>query len=573
MKYILPIFLFITSSLFAQSTRISDKSLYTLGKVWGLMKYYHPAASQGKIDWDGILITTLENKTVLTDDQIIARWFSEADKTAIETVTVKSNDCDSITRRNFNSAWIEKTKNISSETKKKLMELVKNPKNVGTFYSNSDSDGIRFSSKNEKVYAATSPQLKMVELFRIWNAIEYFYPYKYLLDRDWNAVLKQYIPIFKNLSSEQDYKLVLSQLTAEINDTHSKLSNTYQYDIFGKLTAPFIFQVVENGVLITGIKDQKKTQQAGISIGDFITKINGKTISKISAEKSKYIPVSNPAVRNREAYNYLFSGNDAIFTVEGIKENGTVFKTNLERMPRIFKEEWDQDGIPNYHLNYKGKTYDYLVWNEKRSALNPGFQLNDKAYIEFSSLLPKDIDSLMLAFKDKKGIVFDLRGYNNNASLLHTFDYLYPKPQCFGIKTQANFSQPGTFCFVDNIIDKSYKYVGKENPDAYKGKVIVLINEYTQSAEEMWGMVFKKIPNVLFIGSQTAGADGNITNIKLTDGNELLFSGLGIYYPDGTETQRIGIKPDIVVRPTVKSIRRKEDLLLQKAFEVIDQGN
>jgi len=87
----------------------------------------------------------------------------------------------------------------------------------------------------------------------------------------------------------------------------------------------------------------------------------------------------------------------------------------------------------------------------------------------------------------------------------------------------------------------------------------------------MWGMVFKKVPNVIFVGSQTAGADGNKTSIKLTDGNILIFSGLGIYYPDGDETQRIGIKPDIVVRPTVQSIRNKEDLLLWKAFDLIDK--
>ncbi|MDQ1096080.1 S41 family peptidase [Chryseobacterium camelliae] len=81
----------------------------------------------------------------------------------------------------------------------------------------------------------------------------------------------------------------------------------------------------------------------------------------------------------------------------------------------------------------------------------------------------------------------------------------------------------------------------------------------------------KKVPNVIFVGSQTAGADGNKTSIKLTDGNKIIFSGLGIYYPDGGETQRIGIKPDVVVRPTVESIRNKEDLLLLKALELIDQ--
>lgn len=172
---------------------------------------------------------------------------------------------------------------------------------------------------------------------------------------------------------------------------------------------------------------------------------------------------------------------------------------------------------------------------------------------------------------DTKGIVFDLRGYNNDGALLKTFDYLFTTPQHFGIKDHADFNAPGKFCFVDNVISNTYKNIGKNNSGAYKGKVIVLINECTQSAAEMFAMIFKKVPRVTFIGSQTAGADGNITGIKLTDGNELHFSGLGIYYPDGGETQRIGIQPDIIIRPTVNSIRNKRDLLLENAFHIIDQ--
>lgn len=177
----------------------------------------------------------------------------------------------------------------------------------------------------------------------------------------------------------------------------------------------------------------------------------------------------------------------------------------------------------------------------------------------------------MEKYQNTKGIVFDLRGYNNDGSIIKIFDYLLSKPEHFGIMTQADFSQPGKFCFVDNIIDKSYKFAGRNNSNAYKGQVVVLINEYTQSAAELWAMIFKKVPNVIFVGSQTAGADGNRTSIKLTDGNQLIFSGLGIYYPNGDETQRIGIQPDIVVRPTVESIRNSQDLLLLKAFEIIDQ--
>ena len=51
-----------------------------------------------------------------------------------------------------------------------------------------------------------------------------------------------------------------------------------------------------------------------------------------------------------------------------------------------------------------------------------------------------------------------------------------------------------------------------------------------------------------------------------------MISGIGVYYPDGEETQRIGIVPDIEVKPTVEGIRTGRDELLERAIEEILKG-
>ena len=50
-----------------------------------------------------------------------------------------------------------------------------------------------------------------------------------------------------------------------------------------------------------------------------------------------------------------------------------------------------------------------------------------------------------------------------------------------------------------------------------------------------------------------------------------LFVCRGGNYPNGDETQRIGIVPDIEVKPTVKGIRAGKDELLEKAIEIINE--
>jgi C-terminal processing protease CtpA/Prc len=53
---------------------------------------------------------------------------------------------------------------------------------------------------------------------------------------------------------------------------------------------------------------------------------------------------------------------------------------------------------------------------------------------------------------------------------------------------------------------------------------------------------------------------------RFTGRNINFYNRFGVYYPDGTETQQIGIIPDIEVMPTIKGIREGRDELLEKAI-------
>ena len=97
----------------------------------------------------------------------------------------------------------------------------------------------------------------------------------------------------------------------------------------------------------------------------------------------------------------------------------------------------------------------------------------------------------------------------------------------------------------------------------------VLVNEITQSSSEFQAMVYKSLPNSTIIGSTTAGADGNLSTINLPGYIVTSMSGLGVYFPDGRETQRVGILPDIFVRPTIKGVANNRDEVLDKAIQFL----
>ena len=90
----------------------------------------------------------------------------------------------------------------------------------------------------------------------------------------------------------------------------------------------------------------------------------------------------------------------------------------------------------------------------------------------------------------------------------------------------------------------------------YNGKVVILVDEVTQSQAEYTTMAFRTAPGAIVIGSTTAGADGNVSMVPLPGGLSSYISGIGVFYPDNRPTQRVGIIPDIEVRSTIAGCRR-----------------
>jgi C-terminal processing protease CtpA/Prc len=140
-----------------------------------------------------------------------------------------------------------------------------------------------------------------------------------------------------------------------------------------------------------------------------------------------------------------------------------------------------------------------------------------------------------------------------------------PSKNPFVKVSTGSIETPGLFAFQKQLLE-----VGHKNNDYYKGKVVILVNEESQSSAEFHAMAYRVHPNAIVLGSTTAAADGNVSQIVLPGGITTMISGIGIYYPDGRETQRIGIVPDIELKPTIKGIKEGRDEVLERALQIIN---
>ena len=56
----------------------------------------------------------------------------------------------------------------------------------------------------------------------------------------------------------------------------------------------------------------------------------------------------------------------------------------------------------------------------------------------------------------------------------------------------------------------------------------------------------------------------------MPDNMSFYFSGLKILYPDGTDTQRVGVRVDYEVKPTIEGLQTGRDEVLEYALSLVD---
>jgi C-terminal processing protease CtpA/Prc len=186
---------------------------------------------------------------------------------------------------------------------------------------------------------------------------------------------------------------------------------------------------------------------------------------------------------------------------------------------------------------------------------------NDVGYLKLSSVKSSDAAHYIDSAQGTKGLVIDIRNYPSEFMVFTLGSLLVDKPTEFVRFTAGDLSNPGAFHWIP------YISLTPQQPH-YKGKVVVLVDEITQSQAEYTTMAFRSAGAVV-IGSTTAGADGNVSEIPLPGGFRSMISGIGVFYPDKKPTQRIGIIPDIQVKPTIAGIRAGRDELLEEALRQI----
>jgi len=550
-KKIIFIFIFLLITNLAQSqTKITQtEKLATTAKVWGFLKYYHPNVAKGKFNWDEQLFSILP-KIEATDSKnelsaLLLNWIDTLGEVKI-CKSCKNKDEVKYFNKNFDLSWTQNLKLFNPKLSEKLKYIEEN-RFQGKHHYVYLKKGIR-AAKNIYIQNETSYEnfnwevknLRLLSLFRYWNTIEYFFPYKYQTDQPWNDILIEMLPKFLSPQSELDYHLAMLELVVKIDDSHAGLQSDLLNEHFGNKHIPALYKIIDDKAVITRMLNDSIAQLNDLKIGDVISKVNGENVMDIFNKNCDYIQGSNYPSKLSFAWNKIFNGTSDSLTIEFLRNN----ELNTKKIRRYLFEDF------NYKKSKK----------EKWKIINSNI-----GYVSMGELERDDVSAMMDSLMQTKAMIFDIRNYPKG-TLYNIANYLNSKPKEFFKVINPDLSYPGKFIWVKGLTcggDGKVK-------ERYKGKVVLLVNSYTQSHAEFTTMCLQTAEDVITIGNQTSGADGNVSSISLIGGFKTGISGIGIFYPDKTKTQRKGVKIDIELQPTIEGIRNGDDEILDKAIEIIN---
>lgn len=518
-----------------------------LGLIWGFLKYYHPNIAKGEYNWDyelfRILPKVMNSGNKENRDKILIEWierfgqFSPGKEIANKSSEVKIEP---------DLVWI-KTSSFSDELTTLLLKVKNASRPREHYYIGLEPEVGNPDFKNENAYSSMKypdAGFRLLTLFRYWNIIQYYFPYKNLIEEDWKKVLDEFIPKFTEAKNDTEYTLTVLELIGRVHDTHANVwgGNQVLNNYFGLRYAAAELTFIESKPVVTGFYDEKLGKETGLKIGDVITTINNRPVEELVKERLKYSPASNYPTKLRDIASNLLRTNDTIISIEFISVDKRETKT-----------------LNTFSLNEIDIYSKYQVTDTCFKLIN-----KDIAYINNGSLKREYLPEIWKEMENTKGLIIDIRNYPSDFPIYDLSNYLMPKSIPFVKFTNGSIESPGLFTFTKSL------NAGKKNKRYYKGKVVILINEISQSSAEFHTMAYRVNPNSTVIGSTTAGADGNVSQFSLPGGISTMISGIGVYYPDGKETQRIGIVPDIEIKPTIQGITKGQDELINKAIEIIN---
>jgi carboxyl-terminal processing protease len=194
---------------------------------------------------------------------------------------------------------------------------------------------------------------------------------------------------------------------------------------------------------------------------------------------------------------------------------------------------------------------------------------------------PKHEEAAIAAIRgveNARAFLLDLRDNGGGSSPGNLLSAIMTKP-CRGTlvstpmtiaKSDASNSFHGSIPALPTTMMRSGPDITLPCPDAWKGKMALLINGGSASACEDFAMRFKNGERGLVLGEPSFGSTGQPYFVRLPEfGMSFRVSTKREYFPDGRQFEGVGVTPDVSIPLTRNELKKGTDAQLELAAKMI----
>ena len=388
---------------------------------------------------------------------------------------------------------------------------------------------------------------RMLALVKYWGTLRSFDGYPERLER-WEELLPELMPRVEAANTYDAYVDVLSEAARRVHDGHAAIWSERWSRTVGNAAPPITVRFVEEQPTIVAIADEI----TDIARGDIIRAIDGVPVSRRVEELKKRISASNEAGLGRVVGDRLLWGQDG--SIVELRVDGPAGDARVVRMTRS------------------------VAHREKPLPLRrgPAFRVlpSGTGYVDLASIDDAEFDEALATIRGTRATVLDMRGYPaaNEWPLV-------ARMRRGPVRPGPLFAVP-VLSFVDATWPLATEWRQYRQPlpasdgSIYEGRTVMLIDENTQSASEHLGLFLEALNGTEFVGSSSAGANGDVSWLALPGGINAFFSGAAVTHFDGRPLQGVGLRPTVTVTPTIHGVRAGRDEVLERAVSfLVERGS
>jgi len=394
-------------------------------------------------------------------------------------------------------------------------------------------------------YAAT-PEGRLRVFDEVWEQVRLRYFDPEMHGVDWQEMRRELRPRAAEAHGEAELYALLRRMLGRLRDPHTRVyapGEGGDWRVQRYVSAGVAVRELRGQFVVTDVERDSEASRSGLRAGDEVLRVEGRPAAAVVARALAEQGADGSRSARLVAVSRLFDGP------QGTPVRITFARAGETREREAVLTRAARTRLPSFEIRGAGGGVRVVRFN----IFTP------ESAAQFARALGDEL-------KGARALVIDLRdnGGGEAESMADFASTLLPAGLSLGRFTDragAVRLEPYTRAALLSSADHLRRFAGP---------LVLLTGARTASAAEVFAAALRETNRAAVIGETTCGCVLGIRRRHpLPDGGILDVSELDYHTAAGTRLEGAGLRPDVTAEPTREDLRRRRDLALERALEIL----